>query len=172
MARLTGALTWLCEPAPPSLPTPGAIASREPAPIASDEPGFPLWEAPPPIALVSGDQRRFGVTGCEYFADLCGPETCALGVESIIRIPIGGMLRFELPAGCQHFRWSLEWVSQSEHERWRGLWPDTAEIVGAGEASDGPVLELAAPQAGDWSMSLKTDCGGERGDFFRVVVGE
>ena len=177
MASLTGTVTWLCEPAPPSLPTPGPIVSEEPAPIASDQPGPPYPDGVPPLALVSGDQRRFGVTDCGYHPlDYCWDAGYgALSVESIVRIPSEGCSDFELPAECRFVRWSLGWVSQSEHERWRGYWPDTFEIVGAGESTDGPVLELAAPPAGDWSIRLgwHSDCDPYDyiDDQFRVVVG-
>jgi hypothetical protein len=177
MASLTGKVTWLCEPAPPSVPIVDPILSEEASPMVSEEPG-PNPDDPPPVALVSGDQRAFGVTECGWHpGDNCSGTTVdALGVEYIVRIPIGGMLRFELPAGCRFDGWSLGWVSQREHERWRGEWPDTFETVGAGENSGINVLELAAPPVGDWSVSLSwgSECAayGGASDRFRVVVGD
>lgn len=184
MASLTGTVSWSCDPAPTAVPA-GSIVPPTPRPIptASPTPSYPasppFFDGVPPLALESGDQRQWGDTWCGYNGgDLCAPgENGALGVESIVMVPGGGSLTFELPPSCHFLNWSLAWVAQAEHERWRGEWPyPSAQYVASGGKTKGRILEHAAPPAGDWSVLLSfiSTCNGpETGgidDLFRVVV--
>lgn len=176
LSRLSGTVTWACEPAPPTVPTPGPVASEEPWPTVP-----PL----PRLMLVTPEVRREAVSGCGGSieiggyagADSCGPSFQALGVDYVVRVPEGGRLRFELPTGWHFVGWSLGWVTQVEAERWHGEQPDTFETIQVGAATRGRILELDAPPAGDWSIRL--DWRGARGDdrfsrpdYFRVIVGD
>ena len=175
LARLSGTVTWACEPAPPTVPTPGPVSTEQPAPTIP-----PL----PHLTLVSGDVHREAVSGCGtsiYIggytaADSCGPSFQALGVDYIVRVPKGGKLRFELPAGWHFAGWYLGWVTQIEAERWHGEEPDTFRGSQTGTATSGRTIEVDAPPPGDWSVRL--DWRGARGDdrfgvpdYFRVIVG-
>ncbi|MBA3876194.1 MAG: hypothetical protein C0498_04530 [Anaerolinea sp.] len=172
--RLSGTVTWACEPAPRTVPTLGPVVSQPPQPTIP-----PL----PRLTLVSGEVRRDAVSGCGGFidiggyqaADSCGPSFQALDVDYAVRIPQRGTLRFELPAGWRFDSWSLGWVAQFEAERWHGEQPDTFETIQTGGPTNGRILELDAPPIGDWTVRL--DWIGARGAdrfgapaYFRVVV--
>ena len=174
LKHLSGTVTWACEPAPATVPSPGQVASEEPGHT------FPPF---PRLTLVGGEVRRQAVSGCGASidiggytaADSCGPSFQALGVDYIVRIPEGGRLRFELPTGWRFVSWSLGRVSQIDAERWRGEQPASFETVQTGDATDGPILQLDAPPKGDWSVRL--DWRGASGsdsfgvpDYFRVLV--
>jgi len=176
LSRLSGTVTWACEPAPPTVSTPGPVVSEEPWPTVP-----PL----PRLTLVARDVRREAVSGCGATieiggyagADSCGPSFQALGVDYVVRVPESGKLRFELPTGWHFVGWSLGWVTQIEAERWHGEEPNTFKTIRTGTATRGRTLELDAPPVGDWSIRL--DWRGARGDdrfgipdYFRVIVGD
>ena len=175
LARLSGTVTWACEPAPPTVPTPGPVATEQPGPTIP-----PI----PHLTLISGDVHREAVSGCGTsiyiggysYGESCGPSFQALGVDYVVRVPEGGKLRFELPAGWHFVGWYLGWVTQIEAERWHGEEPDTFRRSQTGTATSGRTLEVDAPPPGDWSVRL--DWRGARGDdrfgvpdYFRVIVG-
>ena len=162
-------------PAPQTVPTPG--------PVATEQPGHTIPPLPH-LTLVSGNVHREAVSGCGATieiggytaADSCGPSFQVLGVDYVVRVPEGGTLRFELPAGWHFVGWSLGWVTQIEAERWRGQEPDTFRTGQTSTATSGRTLVVVAPPAGDWSVRL--DWRGARGDdrfgvpdYFRVIVG-
>jgi hypothetical protein len=175
LARLTGTVSWTCEPAPPTVAIPG--------PVVSEAPG-PTMPPIPKLALVEGDRHDFGVDGCGaggdidgyVFGESCGPSFQAPGDEHIVRIRAGTKLRFELPTGWHVTTWSVGWVTTAEAVRWRGEQPDTFRQVAHDDSSSGRVLEVTAPPTGDWTVFVSWSAA--RGDdsiswpdYFRVVVG-
>lgn len=172
---ISGTVTWDCQSAPPTVPTPGPVVSEEPTP--------PLPSLPR-LSLVAGEQRQTGVAGCgggfqidgQSGIDSCGPSFQAPGDDRIVRLDAGAPLRFVLPDGWTFTNCRLGWVLQSEAERFRMAVPDSyAEIASLDDAA-GRVLELEAPPAGDWTVLLTWSA--TRGedemnswpDYFRVIV--
>ncbi len=183
MARLTGTVEWACEQPPPTLHSElggGCSASGGSSLICLDAPG--------PIVLVVDDRRQVGVNACGgFFGDICGPPLEPLPAENIVRVPTGGLLRFELPDERSHFlRWSLSWAAQSDAERWQTQFESSVDgpdfevafqLIDEGGPSEGSVLEFRAPPPGDWSVQLyreddRDDEAASTTSFFRVVVGD
>lgn len=180
LTSLSGTVEWACEPPPPTLPS----AAEAGCGVAPDSP-FCLGD-PKPLVLVVGGRRQVGVNDCGGLSgETCGPQLEAISADYTVRVPTGGLLRFELPDQRSHFLiWSLSWVAQREAERAQTqngydepVVPEPAwKVIDEGVLSEGAVLQSAAPPIGEWSVILgwtddRDDEGDDMRSFFRVVVG-
>jgi hypothetical protein len=173
-AKLTGSVAWTCEAAPATVPTPEPTVSEAPVRTVP-----PL----PDVVLVSGNEHDAGDRLCGGFdidgftaADSCGIGFTWVGAEHAVHVRPGARLHFELPKGWHFTSWSVGWATQAEAERFRFERPDSFVDAAKGKTTDGRVLEVAAPPAGEWDVELDW-MGGHGHDsasfpsFFRVIVG-
>ncbi len=176
MARLSGTVTWTCEPPPPTVVTP------PPRPVHTPKPERPLPPIPS-LTLVDGDRNERGLDGCpssfridgfEASTD-CGPSFRAPGSKHIVPVHVGDTLRFTLPGAWRFSSWEVGRVAQSEAVRWRGEVPDTYGVVAKDGRPHGQSFETAAPPVGDWTIlvswtAVRDDDEIAWSDYFRVVV--
>jgi hypothetical protein len=173
-ATLSGSLAWTCEAAPATVPTPEPTVSEAPERTVP-----PL----PDVLLIAGDQRDAGDRLCGSYdidgfaaGDSCGIGFTWVGPEHAVHVRTGEKLHFELPKGWHFSSWIVGWATQAEAERFRFERPDSFVDAAKGKTTDGRVLEVEAPPAGEWDVELDWMGGHGRDStsfpsFFRVIVG-